>query len=505
MRVLAIVRFQTDRGNRYVYDDNTGMVFPASDSLVDLLEAHQALPLEEAAARLAERYDTRELQADAAFIRHWSDVYGAFYRPETLPPDLAARMRNVSPEEVDRQLAGSGTRQMILVLTEDCNLRCRYCVYSDAYSRTRNRTTARMPVDVGRRAIDYFFERAARTLPRNPAMRFVISFYGGEPLMAHDALRELVLYAEAHAPCPLLFAMTTNGTLLGSNIADFLVDHGFHILVSVDGPRDNHDRNRVFANDTGSHDVVVGNLRQFQARHPGYPNVHLISVWDWGTDIDALERFFEEDARDLPTLQRVGPVVMEDTDYYAQFSDEQRKAYRRSLSRIERDYYRAEAEHARPTRVGRLLSGISALGTVARRRSGDGLNPLLPFTGACIPGAKLAVRADGTFDLCERVNGTQPIGHVDTGIDFERAAALMREYNAAVGSHCWTCPVTKLCATCMATHNTDGKFERQAAICEGMRAGAERRLSQVYSVFEVRPDAFAEFNDINADIQFITS
>jgi uncharacterized protein len=505
MRILATIPFESDSGNQYLYDDNTGMVFPAADSLNALLELHAGLSLEQAVGRLRGRYDIERLAEDAEFIRHWNSVYGAFYRAEEVPPELGSRMRNLTSGDVEDYLDASGTRQLILILTEDCNLRCRYCAYSDEYPLNRNRTSAAMSVEIGRRAIDQFFERAIRSLPRNPWQRLAVTFYGGEPLLAHDTLRTLVAHAEATAPCPLQLAVTTNGTLLSQDLAGFLVDHNFSILVSLDGDRANHDRNRVFADGRGSFDAVVENLRRFRQQFPTYARIHLITVIDWGTDVRGLDLFFEEHKDDLPELQRAGGVTMEGTRYYDRFSDEEHQAHALAIREAEGHYFRAEADGTPPHRVGRLLWGTRAMSLRMRRRGGNGMSGMIPFSGACVPGSKLAVRVDGSYDMCERVNGTMPIGHVDTGIDVASVASIVRDYNAQVGSACWACPATKLCGLCMAAFNRDGRFERAEEPCRRAIANVRRTLTKVYSVLEARPSAFAEFRDIDEEVRFITS
>ena len=64
------------------------------------------------------------------------------------------------------------------------------------------------------------------------------------------------------------YSMTTNGTLLNKEVIEYLVKNNFKITVSIDGPKEVHDRSRHFADtDKGSFDVILENLRYFREKH----------------------------------------------------------------------------------------------------------------------------------------------------------------------------------------------------------------------------------------------
>lgn len=489
MRQLATMPFTTDSGNCYVYDDNTSMVFPATPSLEPLLEAHANVPMGEVVAGLSGQFDETELRRTAAFIAKWERQFGAFYRTSEPPAGFRAHTQLPATGDVRALVDSVGTRQIVLHLTEDCNLRCRYCYYSEVYPLTRNRAARIMLPETGRRAIDLFVERVNRTLTRYPHRAFAVSFYGGEPLLAHDLLRHLVVYAERRAPRPPVFAVTTNGTLLHGGIVDFLVEHNFEILVSLDGDRPNHDRNRPHADGAGSYDRIAANLHAFRERHPGYAKVRLITTMDPRTDLDRLQCFIDHDGLHLPPIQRLSSVSVEDTAYYDAFSMDEKRAFAAKVAEFEQQYFDAESTGATPPRVARLLCETPVTSLLRRRRPGNPTSGLLPFTATCVPGLKLAVRVDGTLDICERVNGTLPIGSVDAGIDYDAIARIVGDYNqACVG--CWTCPATRICGCCMVTLNANRCFRPRDSICERVRTSSVRQLSRMYSAWERRPEAF---------------
>ena len=144
---------------------------------------------------------------------------------------------------------------IILQVTQNCNLRCQYCVYSGSYiNRVHN--NKRMSVEVAKQAIDFLVKHSENS------KEISIGFYGGEPLLEVPLIREVVDYAEGvFSGKKLLFNMTTNATLLNIETAKYLYEKKFNVTISLDGPKATHVSNRIFANSNkGTFDAVMQNL-----------------------------------------------------------------------------------------------------------------------------------------------------------------------------------------------------------------------------------------------------
>ena len=87
------------------------------------------------------------------------------------------------------QYLDSNVQQLILQVTQNCNLRCKYCVYSGSYSN-RVHNNKRMDLCTALNAVDFFTEHSSMTNTAN------ISFYGGEPLLEIDLIKKVVEYCE---------------------------------------------------------------------------------------------------------------------------------------------------------------------------------------------------------------------------------------------------------------------------------------------------------------------
>src|SRR5436305_5040226 len=288
------IAFTSSGGTRYFYDDDSGLIFP---------DAGKMPP-----------YDGR------LPIRPLGD------RKPPAP--------GVDPDAIRRHHLDHayGFRHLILELTADCNLRCKYCVYSESYPNNRSYTAARMSAETARQAIDAFMRGHEIVHHRNPSSRPIVGFYGGEPLLAFDVMREAVEHFEGRyrAAYPgALLSVTTNGMLLDDAVQDFLVQHGFSTIVSLDGPKEVHDRNRLTVGARGSFDQVERNLDRFRERHPDYDRLAVSVCYDLDTDFEELARFFDEKKLFVVSVSQINP---NHSTYYERFTPEQARSF---LERVE--------------------------------------------------------------------------------------------------------------------------------------------------------------------------
>ena len=89
-----------------------------------------------------------------------------------------------------------------------------------------------------------------------------LGFYGGEPLLNYKLIEQSVNYAkEIIRDKEISFSLTTNATLITPQIAKFLVENEFEILISLDGPKDIHNENRIFINGNGSFNSTIEGIK----------------------------------------------------------------------------------------------------------------------------------------------------------------------------------------------------------------------------------------------------
>lgn len=169
-----------------------------------------------------------------------------------------------------------------LNLTRACNLRCTYPCF------TNGCTIGDMPKEVAFKAVNWLFANAF--MADKNERQVEISFWGGEPLLKWDLLKEITLYAEdvsRKIVVPVTFGGTTNGTLLTKEKFDFLDEHKIFFLVSLDGTQASHDLYRKFSNGQGSHSIVIKNMEKVLKKWPFYRARMSLSA-------DNVSRFYED-------------------------------------------------------------------------------------------------------------------------------------------------------------------------------------------------------------------
>ena len=148
-------------------------------------------------------------------------------------------------------------KALCLHIAHTCNLNCSYCFASQGkYHGDR----ALMSFETGKRALDFLVENSGTR--RN----LEVDFFGGEPLMNFDVVKQLVAYArsiEKEAGKNFRFTLTTNGMLIDDDVIEFANKEMHNVVLSLDGRKEVHDKLRRTVGGHGSYDVIVPKFQKF--------------------------------------------------------------------------------------------------------------------------------------------------------------------------------------------------------------------------------------------------
>lgn len=154
-------------------------------------------------------------------------------------------------------------KSMCLNVAHDCNLRCEYCFASKGDFGGERKP---MPLEVGKKAIDFLIEHSAGR------HNLEMDFFGGEPLMNFDVVKELVAYArslEKEHNKNFRFTITTNGLLLDDDKIEFINREMSNCVLSLDGRKEVNDRLRFRVDGSGSYDRIVPQFQKLVATRNG--------------------------------------------------------------------------------------------------------------------------------------------------------------------------------------------------------------------------------------------
>ena len=208
---------------------------------------------------------------------------------------------------------------LVLCLTEQCNLRCSYCYYKDTQSARHNvmdDETLEQAIRVGLER-SLFFKQTYLN----------ITFFGGEPLLRKDAifkgvniakafLAEAMDKGEAPSNFKLNFAVNTNGTLFDDSFFDFCEREHFRIYLSLDGPEHHHNIARRTVNGYGSFKEIEKNIPRFVKQ--GAVALSTVTRAHIETLADSVKWLYEQGFRSLTTsIDFDGKWTSEDFDRLA--------------------------------------------------------------------------------------------------------------------------------------------------------------------------------------------
>ena len=154
-------------------------------------------------------------------------------------------------------------KALCLHIAHTCNLNCSYCFASQGkYHGDR----ALMSFEVGKRALDFLVEHSGSR------HNLEVDFFGGEPLMNFDVVKQLVAYArsiEKEKDKHFRFTLTTNGVLIDDDVIDFVNREMSNVVLSLDGRKEVHDRYRVDYAGNGSWEKIVPKFQKLVAAREG--------------------------------------------------------------------------------------------------------------------------------------------------------------------------------------------------------------------------------------------
>lgn len=186
--------------------------------------------------------------------------------------------------------------QLVFEVTDACNLKCKYCAYGELYNDYDKRENKKLSIKQAIRLIDYLvpFWNSTRNTSAKSHMR--ISFYGGEPLLNFHFIESIVAYITKEINCPnhiFTFSMTTNAVLLHKYI-DYLADNKFHLLISLDGNKENNSY-RLDRRGESSFEHIVNNIGMIKEKYPDYfrKYVNFNAVLHNKNSVEQIHAFFK--------------------------------------------------------------------------------------------------------------------------------------------------------------------------------------------------------------------
>jgi len=253
-----VVHQYKNNGYNIVLDVNSGSVHVVDDIVYDLIEITEKLleggcPADGSALmrQLTEYgmtgklpYTEEEIREALGEILELKEA-GMLYAPDIYENYIG-----------DFKKRETVVKALCLHIAHDCNLACRYCFAEEGEYHGRR---ALMSLETGKKALDFLVANSGNRV------NLEVDFFGGEPLMNWQVVKELVAYGrslEEPNRKKFRFTLTTNGVLLDDEVMEFVNREMSNVVLSIDGRKEVHDRMRPHRGGQGSYEEIVPKFKK---------------------------------------------------------------------------------------------------------------------------------------------------------------------------------------------------------------------------------------------------
>ncbi len=243
----------TRMGKTILFNCETMLFYEAPQLVIDLLHLLTQEKFSENPVRyLQQKYSDTEIQKTIFSLQK-----------EAIIRDKKPK----NPQLIRRK----GIKHLELMLTHDCNMRCRYCYGLQGEKEKApylyGAKSGGMTLNTAKKGVDYLFEASG-----SQQQRLSVVFFGGEPLLEYKLMHDITVYIrkkERQSDKEVRISLSTNGLLLSDKVVTFLNRYNISCQVSMDGSKDTHDNNRLLKNGSGSYDAVYPGIKRLLKERPG--------------------------------------------------------------------------------------------------------------------------------------------------------------------------------------------------------------------------------------------
>ena len=268
-------------GMNIVLDTCSGAVHVVDDVAYDIIGMYKEAGREEIISAMLKKYGSGEnLHEENCCMKPSDEDPGKHSDPGTVTrQDIENCLDDIASLEAAGQLftpdnyeaaartfkdrSGDVIKALCLHVAHTCNLNCSYCFASQGKYHGERGV---MSFEVGKQALDFLVTHSGNR------HNLEVDFFGGEPLMNWEVVKQLVMYArsiEKEHNKNFRFTLTTNGLLIDDDVIDFCNKEMSNVVLSLDGRKEIHDRYRVDYAGNGSWDRAVPRFRQFVDKRGG--------------------------------------------------------------------------------------------------------------------------------------------------------------------------------------------------------------------------------------------
>lgn len=299
-------------GYSIVLDTCSGSIHAVDPVIYDMIERFEGDRREDIISHILEKYRGQEDVTKEEVEECYDDIQGLKDRKKLFTEDnyekLALAYKNNSKV----------IKALCLHVAHTCNLNCSYCFAAQGNYQGGK---ALMSFEVGKQAFDFLIKNSGTRV------NLEVDFFGGEPLMDWQVVKDLVNYARTLEPIhnkKFRFTLTTNGVLIDDDVIEFANREMHNIVLSLDGRKEVHDHLRKDYQGRGSYDVILPKFKEFVEKRDG-KGYYMRGTFTHN-NVDFTEDIFHMADLGFKELS-MEPVVCDPNDAYALTAEDMPKLF----------------------------------------------------------------------------------------------------------------------------------------------------------------------------------
>ena len=432
-----------NNGYNIVLDVNSGSAHVVDDVCYDVVALYENNTKDQIVDKLKDRYEEGQILEAVEEVEELKE--SGFLFTEDIYQKYITDFKNRK----------TVVKALCLHIAHDCNLACKYCFAEEGEYHGRR---ALMSLEVGKKALDFLIANSGNRV------NLEVDFFGGEPLMNWDVVKELVRYGrskEKEFNKNFRFTLTTNGVLLDDEVMEFVNKEMSNVVLSLDGRKEINDKMRPFRNGKGSYDLIVPKFQKL-AESRNQTNYYVRGTFTH-QNLD-----FSEDVihyADLGFKQMsMEPVVANDSEEYSIKEED--------LPKIMEEYDKLAKEYVKRKKEGNgfnffhFMIDLEQGPCVAKRLSG------------CGSGTEyLSVTPWGDLYPCHQFVGQEEflLGNVDEGITRQDICDEFKMCNVYAKEKCQECFARYYCSGGCAANS----YKFHGSITDAYDIGCEMQRKRI--------------------------
>jgi len=370
---------------------------------------------------------------------------------------------------------------LMIELTDKCNFRCKYCIYSNHYYNERKHGDTSINESAIKKAIEFFFANS------KGADKKVINFYGGEPFIEFRKMKKTVEIINNYDK-EIKYFITTNALLLSNDIAKwFIKNNNVHLFISLAGIPNRHDELRVLLNGEPTYELIKKNLLNIKKMNENVYAERVNFVFNIFDEIqlEEVNNFWFTDelfqnAINLPEITCIDCI--EDDGTIRKLANKVLSNYLKNKKPL--DLYISYLKNRDYNNI--IVKYFDKKYLSFHRRSIN--DDSIVLSAVCKPFInKIFIDVNGHVNICENFTFGGKFGNISDNLKINVLDELLSEYKNYRKDNCEKCWALKICSLCfkdLFDNNGNANTERARYLCSKEKSTKKQQLIEYCTILE---------------------